>query len=441
MKCKYCGAEIGHHLECHLCGHKQIGKTTCSVCSKLIYPYQEYCSHCGSPTIYRRDPTIKKVTPDISEHNEQSHNYNTVSESYDYQKNAYNFKDLKSINYKKAFKKFQKRKPQQKSFLKTMILLVIFVVFVLIPVAELVIHTVTNSVEDSTSTFDEQGNSDLSSFKIKQESSRTDYNQNFLISEGGAFIYQNELYVSLNNQFVKYDAHFENKEVLEESSCDHVYVDERGCFYEKDNDFIFLNANERKTILKDVSHCYVLDQKIFYIKDEALYSSTMDENINVMDNQKIVDDVYEFTVDDQNQRILYTNNDYESKLIDFNGTTLKNKMNSYGEGYFINGFFYYRQYDGIYKTDFSNDEGELVQAAHDIYRFGIGQNQENDQMIYYSEDYENALTAYVGDESYSLYDDARDFYVIADKVIFYTYDEDYTRHYFISSYEGDYAPL
>ena len=52
MKCKYCGVEIGNSLECHLCGHKQIGKTTCPVCSKLIYPYQEYCSNCGSTTIY-----------------------------------------------------------------------------------------------------------------------------------------------------------------------------------------------------------------------------------------------------------------------------------------------------------------------------------------------------------------------------------------------------
>ena len=26
MKCKYCGAEIGNSIECHLCGHKQLGK-------------------------------------------------------------------------------------------------------------------------------------------------------------------------------------------------------------------------------------------------------------------------------------------------------------------------------------------------------------------------------------------------------------------------------
>mgnify|MGYP000671174431 CR=1 FL=1 len=37
MKCKYCGVEIGNSLECHLCGHKQIGKTTCPVCSKTNF--------------------------------------------------------------------------------------------------------------------------------------------------------------------------------------------------------------------------------------------------------------------------------------------------------------------------------------------------------------------------------------------------------------------
>lgn len=244
-----------------------------------------------------------------------------------------------------------------------MIILVIFVVFIFIPISELIINTVTNIVETSdeaTSSFDGNGNTDLLSFNLNQDSSRGDYNQNFTNSDGGAFVYQNKLYISLNGQLIKYDAHFENSEVLEESSCDHIYVDDRGCFYENDSDFIFLDFNgKRKTLLNEVSHCYVLDQKIFYIKDETLYCLTIDENINVIDNQKIKDNIYEFTIDDQNQRILCTNTDYESQLIDFSGTTLKNKMNSYGDGYFIDGFFYYREYDGIYKTDFSSDEENL----------------------------------------------------------------------------------
>ena len=448
MKCKYCGAEIGNSIECHLCGHKQIGKTTCPVCSKLIYPYQEYCSNCGSPTIYRKSEPIKKVTPDTSVHSEASHNYHTVSESYDYKKNAY--------DYKKPFKNLNKYVPIQKNK-KTFnhpnvrknkrivkIIIGIIVAFnLIIPIAGAIIGIIGDSLETGeTTSFDDSGNTDLTSFNLSQDSSRGDYNQNFTNSDGGAFVYQNKLYISLNGQLIKYDAHFENSEVLEESSCDHIYVDDRGCFYENDSDFVFLDFNgKRKTLLNEVSHCYVLDQKIFYIKDETLYCLTIDENMNEIDNKKMVDDTYEFNVDDQNQHILYTNNDYESKLIDFNGTSLKQNVDNYGNAYFIDGFLYYREYDGIYKTDFSSDEGELVQAASDIYRFGVGQDEESEKVIVYGENYDNVLNAYFDDDSYALYDDARDFYIIGEKVIFFTYDDDYTRHYFISSYDGEYAPF
>lgn len=448
MKCKYCGAEIGNSIECHLCGHKQIGKTTCPVCSKLIYPYQEYCSNCGSPTIYRKSEPIKKVTPDTSVHSEASHNYHTVSESYDYKKNAYDykkpFKDLnKYIPIQKNKKTFNHPNVRKNKRIVKIIIGIIVAFNLIIPIAGAIIGIIGDNLETGeTTSFDDSGNTDLTSFNLSQDSSRGDYNQNFTNSDGGAFVYQNKLYISLNGQLIKYDAHFENSEVLEESSCDHIYVDDRGCFYENDSDFVFLDFNgKRKTLLNEVSHCYVLDQKIFYIKDETLYCLTIDENINVIDNQKIKDNIYEFTVDDQNQRILCTNTDYESQLIDFNGTTLKNKMNSYGDGYFIDGFLYYREYDGIYKTDFSNDEGELVQAASDIYRFGAGQDEENEKVIVYGENYDNVLNAYFDDDSYALYDDARDFYIIGEKVIFFTYDDDYTRHYFISSYDGEYAPF
>ena len=448
MKCKYCGAEIGNSIECHLCGHKQIGKTTCPVCSKLIYPYQEYCSNCGSPTIYRKSEPIKKVTPDTSVHSEASHNYHTVSESYDYKKNAYDykkpFKDLnKYVPIQKNKKTFNHPNVRKNKRIVKIIIGIIVAFNLIIPIAGAIIGFIGDSLEtDETTSFDGNGNTDLSSFNLSQDSSRGDYNQNFTNSDGGAFVYQNKLYISLNGQLIKYDAHFENSEVLEESSCDHIYVDDRGCFYENDSDFIFLDFNgKRKTLLNEVSHCYVLDQKIFYIKDETLYCLTIDENMNEIDNKKMVDDTYEFNVDDQNQHILYTNNDYESKLIDFNGTSLKKNVDNYGNAYFIDGFLYYREYDGIYKTDFSSDEGELVQAASDIYRFGVGQDEENEKVIVYGENYDNVLNAYFDDDSYALYDDARDFYIIGDKVIFFTYDDHYTRHYFISSYDGEYAPF
>lgn len=449
MKCKYCGVEIGNSLECHLCGHKQIGKTTCPVCSKLIYPYQEYCSNCGSPTIYRKSEPIKKVTPDTSVHSEASHDYHTVSESYDYKKNAYDykkpFKDLnKYVPIQKNKKTFNHPNVRKNKRIVKIIIGIIVAFNLIIPIAGAIIGFIGDSLEtdETTSSFDGNGNTDLSSFNLSQDSSRGDYNQNFTNSDGGAFVYQNKLYISLNGQLIKYDAHFENSEVLEESSCDHIYVDDRGCFYENDSDFIFLDFNgKRKTLLNEVSHCYVLDQKIFYIKDETLYCLTIDENMNEIDNKKMVDDTYEFNVDDQNQHILYTNNDYESKLIDFNGTSLKKNVDNYGNAYFIDGFLYYREYDGIYKTDFSSDEGELVQAASDIYRFGVGQDEENEKVIVYGENYDNVLNAYFDDDIYALYDDARDYFVAGQYVVFYAYDDDYSQYYFIGNSEGMYTSI
>ena len=448
MKCKYCGAEIGNSIECHLCGHKQIGKTTCPVCSKLIYPYQEYCSNCGSPTIYRKSEPIKKVTPDTSVHSEASHNYHTVSESYDYKKNAYDykkpFKDLnKYVPIQKNKKTFNHPNVRKNKRIVKIIIGIIVAFNLIIPIAGAIIGIIGDNLETGeTTSFDDSGNTDLTSFNLSQDSSRGDYNQNFTNSDGGAFVYQNKLYISLNGQLIKYDAHFENSEVLEESSCDHLYVDDRGYFYLQYGDLIFADhQNNKKTLLNDAYDCYVLDQSIFYIQNDNLYCLTIDDQMNKVANKKIKENVNHFSIDDQNQRILCTNTDYESQLIDFNGTTLKNKMNSYEDGYFIDGFLYYREYDGVYKTDFSNDEGELVQAASDIYRFGVGQDEENEKVIVYGENYDNVLNAYFDDDSYALYDDARDFYIIGDKVIFFTYDDHYTRHYFISSYDGEYAPF
>ena len=448
MKCKYCGAEIGNSIECHLCGHKQIGKTTCPVCSKLIYPYQEYCSNCGSPTIYRKSEPIKKVTPDTSVHSEASHNYHTVSESYDYKKNAYDykkpFKDLnKYVPIQKNKKTFNHPNVRKNKRIVKIIIGIIVAFNLIIPIAGAIIGIIGDNLETGeTTSFDDSGNTDLTSFNLSQDSSRGDYNQNFTNSDGGAFVYQNKLYISLNGQLIKYDAHFENSEVLEESSCDHLYVDDRGYFYLQYGDLIFADhQNNKKTLLNDAYDCYVLDQSIFYIQNDNLYCLTIDDQMNKVANKKIKENVNHFSIDDQNQRILCTNTDYESQLIDFNGTTLKNKMNSYEDGYFIDGFLYYREYDGVYKTDFSNDEGELVQAASDIYRFGVGQDEESEKVIVYGENYDNVLNAYFDDDSYALYDDARDFYIIGDKVIFFTYDDHYTRHYFISSYDGEYAPF
>lgn len=186
MKCRNCGAEIGNSLECHLCGHKQVGKITCPVCSKLIYPYQEYCSNCGSPTIYRNTETIKKITPDTSVHSEASHNYHTVSESYDYKKNAYDYKDsLKKVKQYIPIQKNNLNTEKNKSFIKSMIGVIMSVCFIFIPIVEIIIDAISGdgSEKGDIISFDDHGNSELSSIQLQQDTSRSDYNYNFINEE------------------------------------------------------------------------------------------------------------------------------------------------------------------------------------------------------------------------------------------------------------------
>lgn len=437
MKCKYCGVEIGNNLECHLCGHKQIGKTRCPVCSKIIYPYQEYCSSCGSPTIYRKSEPIKKVTPDTIIHSETSHNYNTVSESYDYKKNAYDFKDsmkqLKNLN--------TKINKSHKHFIKRIVMIIILVCFLFIPIAEIVIGYVMDNVntEDGISyNKDDIGNVGLEDLSIQQDTSTRDYNYNFNNHSGGAFVFQNKLYVSLDNHFVRYNQSFDEEEFLEDESCDDIYVDERGCFYRLYDEFIFMDHQGEKTsLLEDIDRCYVDQQNIFYLKDDQLYCLTLDENMKSLSNQKIVSQVNDYYVDSTNQRILYTDNDYQNQLVDYKGNILKKNMNTYSDCFFDQGLLYYREYDGIYSVNLDTNEQKKIKELDDIYRFGLG----NDEDIIYVENFDNSLDVYAGDDTYHLCDEARDFFIIGDKVVYYVYDEDYTRHYFIGNARGEYALL
>lgn len=51
------------------------------------------------------------------------------------------------------------------------------------------------------------------------------------------------------------------------------------------------------------------------------------------------------------------------------------------------------------------------------------------------------MDAYVGDEQYAIYDDARDYFVAGQYVVFYAYDDDYSQHYFIGNSEGMYTSI
>ena len=76
-----------------------------------------------------------------------------------------------------------------------------------------------------------------------------------------------------------------------------------------------------------------------------------------------------------------------------------------------------------------------------IHCFGIANDQVNQQEINYMIDYVGLLEAHINDDVYHIYDDASDFFIVGDKVVFITYDDNDNPHYFISTYDGMYAPL
>ena len=163
--------------------------------------------------------------------------------------------------------------------------------------------------------------------------------------------------------------------------------------------------------------------------------------MNKVDNKKIKENVNHFSIDDQSQRILYENLNYKNQLIDFNGNVLKKDVDSYDDCYFSNGLLYYRTYQGIYYVDLDTQEEKGLKEVDNIYRFALARDEANQQDIAYVESFDDQLDAYVGDEQYAIYDDARDYFVAGQYVVFYAYDDDYGQHYFIGNSEGMYTSI
>lgn len=94
MKCRNCGATY-HGIACPVCGQKHLKKTRCSVCFTILFPGQETCPKCGSPTVYRQNDGIKTVHSSAAGHYQQLDSYDFQKDAYNYKKDAYHFHEGK----------------------------------------------------------------------------------------------------------------------------------------------------------------------------------------------------------------------------------------------------------------------------------------------------------------------------------------------------------
>lgn len=433
MKCKNCGVELTNHLECHLCGHKQVGKTICSVCSKVIYPRQEYCSNCGSPTIYRKNKQVKKVTPDTIKHSEASHNYNTVTESYDYKANAYNYnEDIKKLIKKKRNNIKQKKSYSfdgRKSYYRVLAGIIIVIIGIVTPLA------IIGSAIDNGSDYAEiVTNSELSDLIIENDTTINEYNGNFY-NGGKTFTYNNELYMVRDGLLIKYDKYFINRKELYDDVRGYLFIDDRGIFYLNSySDFILVNNGIKMTLLEDVDWCYVLDKDIFYLKDDNLCRLTLNDSNQIVSSKIIGNDIYDYCVDNVNKRLLYYRDD-NLCLCDLDGNIIRDDISAYSQYYFKDGLLYCRDYWGIYWINLDTNEESLISEDDDYYRFNIVDSKD----IIYVTNFDNCLKSIENDDIYLLADDVREVNVVDDKVIFYTYDKDYARTYYLADAYGSIA--
>lgn len=94
MKCRNCGATY-RGIACPVCGQKHLKKTRCSVCFTLLFPGQQTCPKCGSPTIYRQSHDIQVDCHTSSSTNLQHNNYDYNKNAYNYKKEAYHYNEEK----------------------------------------------------------------------------------------------------------------------------------------------------------------------------------------------------------------------------------------------------------------------------------------------------------------------------------------------------------
>ena len=434
VKCRYCGGEM-HGLTCPICGHKQLKNVQCTVCYTTIFPGQEYCPKCGNPTIYRSKEEIKKITPDTIYHSEESHNYHTVSESYDYQKNAYQYGQQKTSQFSPKFKVKNKTTHSAKKIVP---------IFLIILSAILLVSFATMFIIFENMHFSQEvdyGNSELEDFSYR-DTSQSEYNYNFN-KESLAFVYHEQIYVSKYDGIYCYEKGQDEQKIIDELDCRYLYANNQGLYYVVDGDLKQYRNDESYVILNDV-------KKSYHLANHVIYENQQHELINYsLDDQSqrtIARDIDSYYVDDVNERVMVFFDGGRYVLYDLQGQMIRDDFQQYQyerESYFQNGDFINKDYQTIHRDDLRGHSQQVMSSGDDCYLFALV--YEDDVPYLYVEDYEGDLSCLtVLDNELSscqIHDDIEYFFVSGNQTIYYIYDEDYHRVYYIGNTDGQSALL
>lgn len=429
MKCHNCGANL-QGLSCPVCGHKQFKNAQCTVCYTNIFPGQEYCPRCGSPTIYRRKDEVKKITPDTIYHSKESHNYHTVSESYDYRKHAYNYQEQPKKSIKPTKKTYQKKIKVVPIFLA-----VLSMVLILLFASSFIIFEVLHDTS-----YISEGNTSLDNFSY-MNTTQDEYNYN-INQESLAYVYDEKLYISKYDGIYVFEEGKKGYKIVDSYDCRYLYVDSSGLYYVNNNIFNVYHDNQIDELISDVEKCYQYGQSVIYKNtNNELCCYQLDSY--QQGYGLIAKDVDDFYVDEVNQRVLVANEGFYT-LYNFQGQVLKNDFDFYqyeGPVYFMQGSLIYKEGNHIYCDDLRGKSQFLISCDEYFYKFALVHNH-NQPALFVINDDDEFLSITLEDQElvdYYIEDDIGCFYVSGSQTIYYLYDDDYERVFYIANIEGESA--
>lgn len=351
MKCRHCGYTIDHGIVCPLCGKKNIGPEHCAVCDAIIYPGQEYCNHCGTPSSHRKMPTldVSKGAFDLNKQSQTNHSY-TFQEGYNYKDNAYDFKEKAKQRIDKRWQKntFNLNIKPQKVLIGVFIIS-LFVVSILFSAL-----TDRNHVADARV---EMGNTPITTLHVNGETNNLAKQANAWQT---AYSFMDGDTIYLAGDFVwKTNREFSEAVLFEEYVCGGMYIKDPYWYYvDFGNELCRYHSEtgEVEELAHRIEASYMVDSRIYYVNDNHdlyYYDVDTDEKSDV-----IVNKVMSFYVDEKQESIYYISLLGHLVQYDVENSQSREYKNIQGDNFIVDGntLYIYDGINNIYCYDLQTEE-------------------------------------------------------------------------------------
>lgn len=442
MICNNCGYHFKSGFTCPLCGKRHSGRSRCPVCQKTIYHGQVRCNNCGNP--------LQKVTSVNNATIQKQANYNQKQEKthqnkekksrhimkfpvfqqlemYDYRKDNQALKqkmqDARNTLFNHSQTKKQKRK--DRSNITNAIVGTIFLATISLFLIRTVITTVNQKNEI------ERLSDDFTTVEIQDDNTALEmagnYNQNNYQIINGDDVYlgidynmvqtNRNLGINKENGLQGYEyLYYEDDKIYAGDGIDYYFHDMKN----GDGDYLF----RYEKVLP-------LGQNRFLFLNEKQLSLYENGQESILSSEEIVDFTYDFS-----SNLIYAAIEIDDGNLIFSIDLSGNVIDTFdfittGSFYVDNNIMYYQDYDGIIRYNILMDSYEQVMLGS-IKNYTVC----NDGIVYV----DTAQELYFYDPSVDtvtfISDEAGQFNLIGEYILFERYDGDDYGNWYIATKDG-----